>query len=429
MYMAIVTRYDRQRIYPTAEQEKILRQILGCCRVVYNKCVDYADKAYRDGKPYPGYYGKGGFNALLTGLKAMPAYEWLKDADSTALQNAAKHADKAYRNYFAKRAKHPKFKSKHDKRQSYTAANNGNAIRYEDGKYIRIPKVGKIKFRGNIRNHKRILSTTIELTPTGKWFASFCVEVDLEKRLPAEKRTHGTQSVGIDVGIRNYAVLYNGTECESVENVKALERLLDKLKTETRKLSRMRNHETKAMKACGVHSRNYEKQRRKVARIHERIVNIRMDYLNKLSRRIAVENQAVVCETLDIRGMLRNAGTHNLARRISDASWGTFVRMLEYKCAETGCLLIKAEPEFPSTQMCSYCGYVNGNITLAMRTITCPACQTAYDRDENAARNLYKRMPGTGKGSVEGAAADGLGPIPVETTAAAVSNDSASRCL
>jgi putative transposase len=427
--MATVTRYDRQRIYPTAEQEKVLRQILGCSRVITNRCIEYADAEYKRGHSYPGYYGENGFAKLITKLKQLPAFEWLKDADNTALQNAAKHADKAYRNYFAKRAKHPKFKSKHDKRQSYTSTNNGNTVRYEDGKYIRIPKVGKIRFRGHIRNHERILSVTIELTPTGKWFASFCVEVDLEKRLPEAKRTHGTQSVGIDVGIRNYAVLYNGTECESIENVKALERLLEKLKTETRKLSRMRNHETKAMKACGVHSRNYEKQRRKVARIYERIVNIRMDYLNKLSRRIAVENQAVVCESLDIRGMLRNAETHALARRISDASWGTFIRMLEYKCAETGCLLIKAEPEFPSTQMCSYCGYVNGNITLRMRTITCPVCQAAYDRDENAARNLYRRSPSAGKGSTEGTAVDGLGPIPVETTAAAVSDGSASRCL
>ncbi len=427
--MATVTRYDRQRIYPTAEQEKILRQNLGCGRVIYNKCVEYAGAEYERGHAYPGYYGENGFAKLITKLKQFVCFEWLKAADNTALQNAAKHADKAFRNYFAKRAKHPKFKSRHDKRQSYTSTNNGNTIRYEDGKHIRIPKVGKIKFRGHIRSHERILSVTIELTPTGKWFASLCVEVDLEKRLPKAERTHGDQTVGIDVGIRNYAMLYNGTECESVENVKALERLLEKLKTETRKLSRMRNHETKAMKACGVHSRNYEKQRRKVARLHERITSIRIDYLNKLSRRIAVDNQAVVCETLDIRSMLRNAETRDLARRISDAAWGTFIRMLEYKCAETGCLFIKAEPEFPSTQMCSYCGYVNGNITLRMRTITCPACQMTYDRDVNAARNLYKRSPGAVKGSADGTAADGLSPIPVETTAAAVLNGSASRCL
>ncbi len=330
---------------------------------------------------------------------------------------------------FAHRARKPRYKSKHSNRQSYTTTNNGKTIRYEDGKYIRIPKVGRIPFRGHIRNHERILSATIELTPTGKWFISLVVEVDIDKRLEKRKLEHGSEITGVDLGVRNYAVLHNGKSYEHIENPKAYERKFQKLRIEERKLSRMREHETKAMRAVKVHSRNYEKQRVKVARIHEEITNIRRDFLHKLSRRLAVENQALIGETLEVKRMLEDNDIRLLNRLIADASWGTFIRMLEYKCEETGCILYKVEEDYPSTELCSECGYINRDITLARRTITCPVCQTTYDRDENAARNMYKRWLNAGNSPADGIAVgerEGLSHKPVETGAA---GHMSNRCL
>ena len=151
-----VIRRDRHRVYPTSEQELILRQNLGSARFVYNYCLDYAETLHENGEKYPGYYGPDGFAAQITKLKQNPEYEWLKGADNTALQNAAKAADRAYRNMFARRADKPRFKSKHNNRQTYTSTNNGNTIRFENGKFIRLPKVGSLCFRGHIRNHERI---------------------------------------------------------------------------------------------------------------------------------------------------------------------------------------------------------------------------------------------------------------------------------
>ena len=416
-------------MYPTPEQEKLLRENLGCCRFVSNQCIEYAEYRHTEGLTYPGYYGPDGFASFVTGLKSVPDFSWLKAADATALQNSAKFVDMSYRNMFACRARKPRYKSKHSNRQSYTTTNNGKTIRYEDGKYIRIPKVGRIPFRGHIRNHERILSATIELTPTGKWFISLVVETDIDKRLEKRKLEHGSEITGVDLGVRNYAVLHNGKSYEHIENPKAYDRKFQKLRIEERKLSRMREHETKAMRAVKVHSRNYEKQRVKVARIHEEITNIRRDFLHKLSRRLAVENQALIVETLEVKRMLEDNDIRLLNRLIADASWGTFIRMLEYKCEETGCILYKVEEDYPSTEMCSECGYINRDITLARRTITCPVCQTTYDRDENAARNMYKRWLNAGNSPAAGTVVggrEGLSHKPVETGAA---GHMSNRCL
>lgn len=387
----LVTRRDRHRIYPDELEVILLKKMLGCYRFTYNHCLEYAEEAHEKGLPYPGYYGKEGFAAIVTRLKHTPEYSFLKEADSTALQSAAKNADKAYRNMFAKRADKPRFKNKRDKCQTYETMNNNNSIRYVDHNYIQLPKVGKVKFKGQIRKHERILSAVIELSPTGKWYVSLCVEVDLDKRLDKKKRSHGDKEAGIDLGIKSYATTYDGLNFTYVENPKALEHDLKTLGKEQRKLSKMREHETEVMKALGIHSRNYEKQRIRVARVHDRIKNKRHDFLHKLSRTLSVENQTLIVETLEVKRMLSQSDTTRLNRSISDASWGMFLNMLEYKCQETGCNLIKVEKDYPSTKLCSYCGYINKDVTLSMRTITCPRCKNTYDRDGNAARNLYNR--------------------------------------
>ncbi len=389
--MKLETRRDRHRIYPTEEQIVLLKKFLGCSRFVYNQCLDYAEFSHDNGKPYPGYYGKEGFSSLITEMKHTSEYSFPKDADATSLQSAAKNADKAYKNLFSKRADKPRFKSKRDTRQTYETMNNNNSIRYFDHNYIQLPKVGRIKFRGQIRKHERILSAVVEVTPTGKWFVSMCVEVDLDKRLEEKKRQHGEKETGIDLGIKSYVTAFDGLYFSHIGNPKAFEHQLKKLRKEQRKLSRMREHETEAMRAFSVHSRNYEKQRRKVARIYERITNIRRDFLHKLSRKLSEENQTLIVETLEVKRMMEEADSSELSRGIADASWGMFLNMLEYKCNETGCTLKKVDPDFPSTKLCSYCGYINKSVTLSMRTITCPICRKRYDRDENAARNIYMR--------------------------------------
>ena len=414
--MRSVTRRYTLELYPTHKQEKLFRQFLGCVRFVYNQCIDHADTAHKEGKRYPGYNGPNGFAALITQLKANPEYSWLKEADSTALQNAAKHADRAFNNMFDKRAKHPKYKTKREHRQSYESTCNHNkdtdtyTIRFTDDKHILLPKVGKVRIRGTVPHFDKLTFATIEHTPSNKWKLSICVNVDLDKCYDEElnekqkeklkrKREHGDKITSIDLGIKRYATAFDGLVYEYIENPKYYERQLEKLRREHRKLCRMRNRESKAMKACGIHSRNYEKQRRKVARIYEDITNMRMDTLHKLSRRLVCENQTLIVETLEVKRMLEENDLAGLNRLIADASWGTFIRMLEYKSEETGCILYKVEKDYPSTQMCSNCGYINRDITLAMRRITCPECRETYDRDENAARNLYKRWLNAGNSS------------------------------
>lgn len=230
---------------------------------------------------------------------------------------------------------------------------------------------------------KQERNQTVEHTASGKWFVTLCREVEIEPRVEQPQ-----QSIGIDMGIHNYAVLYNGSDYEHIENPRVLEKLLDKLAKEQRKLCRMRECETKEMRAMKVHSNNYEKQRKKVAKLHERITNVRNDFLHKLSRRLVNENQAINIESLEIKKMLESGEIPNLSKRIADASWGRFFSLLEYKAQEEGVTITKADKDFPSTCQCSYCGHIF-EVPLSKRKITCPNCKNRYDRDENAAKNLF----------------------------------------
>ncbi len=322
-----VTRRYKYRIYPTHEQEQILKQNLGSVRFVYNYCIEYADTRHTNGEEYPGYYGPDGFAAQITKLKQDPEYAWLKSADNTALQNVAKQTNNAFQNMFAKRAGHPKYKTKREHRQSYTSTNNktksGGTIRFTDKKHILLPKIGEIRIRGTVRHYEKLTYATVTHSPSGKWTVSVCVDVDLDKcydEKQKRKRSHGDKTTGIDLGIKSYATTFDGVIYEHIENPKFYGRALEKLGKEQRKLSRMRNHETKAMKECGIHSRNYEKQRLKVAKLYETITNMRMDVLHKLSRQLACENQTLIVETLEIKRMLESVDISGLNRLIADAS-------------------------------------------------------------------------------------------------------------
>ena len=307
---------------------------------------------------------------LLTELKCNPDFVWLKSVDSMALQEALKNLDRAFQNFFKKRSGYPKFKSKHSYNQSYRTRNQSGGIRVIDGN-IKLPRIGIVKTKLSRKFEGRILNATVSRTASGKYFASLCVEMDIELLLG---RNNG-QQIGIDVGIKDF---YSNDQGNIVANPQVLKGMEKKLKHLQRSLSR---------KAKGSNNRN--KARIKVARLQERIANIRKDFLHKESTKLVRENQLIAVENLKIKNMLRN---HKLAKAISDVSWAEFFRMLEYKAKLYGCDLVKIDTFYPSSQTCSCCGYQNkATKNLGIRKWTCPQCNTQHDRDVNAARNILRK--------------------------------------
>lgn len=351
------------RIYPNKEQENLILQTLGCCRLIYNKGLDMRDKAYKNGE-------KANYtqtSAMLTNLKKDDSFDFLKLVDSIALQQSLRDLDRAYQNFFKKRAKFPQFKSKHNNHQSYRTLNQGNNIRIT-GSYLKLPKLGYVKVRQSMEvGH--INNVTIEKTPTGKYFA--VLNVDFE---PEFKQNNGN-SIGIDVGLKEFYTDSNGTK---VDNPKFLEKSEKKLKREQRRLSRKQKG-----------SKNRNEQRIKVARVHEKVNNQRNDFLQKESTRLVRENQTICIEDLNIKGMIRN---HRLAKAISNVSWSKFFTMLEYKATWYGNTIIRVPTFYPSSQACSKCGQGNPMVKhLWVREWECPFCHTKHDRDWNASINILNK--------------------------------------
>ena len=303
------------RAYPNKEQQNLINRTLGCSRMIYNKGLSMRNIAYASGD-------KIGYNqtsSMLTELKKQEDYAFLKEVDSIALQQSLRDLDRGFKNFFAKRAAHPQFKSKHDHHQSYRTMNQGNNIRIT-GRYIKLPKLGYIKIRQSMEighiNH-----VTIERTPTGKYFVILNVDFD------PELRPNAGGKIGIDVGIKAF---YSDSNGNTVSNPKYLEKSARKLIREQRKLSRKQNG-----------SSNRNKQRIKVAIVHEKITNQRNDFLQKQSTMLVRENQTICIEDLHIKGMLRN---HKLARSISSVSWASFFPCLNIKLPGTGMRSSKCLP-------------------------------------------------------------------------------------
>lgn len=351
------------RIYPNKEQENLILQTLGCCRLIYNKGLDMRDKAYKNGD-------KANYtqtSAMLTNLKKDDNFGFLKLVDSIALQQSLRDLDRAYQNFFKKRAKFPQFKSKHNNHQSYRTLNQGNNIRIVGG-YLKLPKLGYVKVKQSMEvGH--INNVTVEKTPTGKYFA--VLNVDFE----SEFKQNNGNSIGIDVGLKEFYTDNNGNK---VDNPKYLEKSEKNLKREQRRLSRKQKS-----------SKNRNKQRIKVARVYEKVTNRRNDFLQKESTKLVRENQTICIEDLNIKGMVRN---HRLAKAISSVSWSKFFAMLEYKATWYGNEIIKVPTMYPSSQTCSCCGYKNPLVkNLAIRSWECPQCHTNHDRDINASINILNK--------------------------------------
>ncbi len=357
------------RIYPNKAQETFIAKTIGCSRFVFNHFLAKWRNTYNE-------TGKGlTYHACSNQLPSLKKeYDWLKEVDSIAIQSSLKNLADSYTRFFKKQNKAPRFKSKKNPIQSYTTKfTNGNIAVFD--KQIKLPKLGLVKFAKSREVEGRILSATVRRNPSGKHFVSVLAEVEVQPMKKTEK------AIGIDLGITDFAILSDGRK---LDNNKFTSKMEKKLKREQRKLSRR----ALGAKENGIDlldAKNYQKQKIKVARLHEKVTNQREDFLNKLSTEI-IKNHDVICmEDLNVKGMLRNK---KLAKSISDVSWSLFVTKLEYKATWHNRTIVKISRWYPSSQICSNYGHQDGKKSLEIREWTCSACHERHDRDINASKNI-----------------------------------------
>lgn len=351
------------RLLPNEEQELFFAKTFGCVRFVWNKMLDYADKFYKEN----------GKTSFITPAKLKPEYIWLKEVDSLALANVQLNLQKAYRAFFNKIAKFPRFKSKKNNYQSYTTNNQeaSNAIRIEEDK-IKLPKIGLVKFIQHrpLKEMEKIKTCTISKTPSGKYFISITVEgiSEIKQITPNPDKV-----LGLDFAMNGLFVNSKGEIANYPRYYRNNEAKLHKL--------------SQAVTRKKLGSNNRIKAKRKLAIWHEHIVNRRDDTLHKLSHNLANNYDAIIIEDLNMHGMSQAL---NFGKSVADNSWGKFTRFLEYKLLDKGKQLIKIDKWFPSSKTCSRCNSINNELQLSDRIYKCinPECNLEIDRDLNASINI-----------------------------------------
>ena len=361
------------RIYPNRQQEELIHKTFGCVRYVYNYFLAERKQCYEESKETMGYYE---CCKALTTLKHSPETEWLCEADNKALQQSLHDLDTAYKNFFrgvknGNVVGFPRFKSKRDRNKSYRTAYTNKNIEVFD-RYVKLPKLGKVKCRVSREVKGRILNATISQVPSGKYFVSLtCTGVELPQ-LPKTE-----QSIGIDLGVKKIITLSDGTKIENPKYFHKSERRLARLQ---RKLSRKPKD-----------SKRREKARIAVARQHEKVASQRADFLHKLTTQLVRDYDVIAIEDLKVQEMEQTAKYRKLRKAIGDTALYEVRRQLEYKAAWYGKKVVKVGEDYASSQICSVCGYRNeGTKDLKVRKWNCPQCGTTHDRDTNAAKNILK---------------------------------------
>ena len=356
------------RLYPTVEQQVFFAKSFGCTRFIWNTML--ADKIE--------YYRETKMSLNNTPAQYKLEFEWLKEVDSLALANVQQNLRAAYNKFFKQGAGFPKFKKK-GQRDSYTTNNQKGTVAVTHTT-VKLPKVGHINAKLPRKINGLIKSATISCTPSGKYYVSLLVET-IVNELPK------TQSnIGIDLGLTDFIVLSDGSK---VANPKFLSKLQGKLAREQKVLAK-RRAVANAQQRKLSDSRNYQKQRIKVAKIYEQITNSRKDFLHKLSFNLIKNHDVIAIENLNVKGMVKN---RKLAKAISDSSWSSFTTMLAYKADWYGKALVKIDRWYPSSKTCSNCNHLltKAELPLSVRTWNCPNCLQQNDRDINASINILNQ--------------------------------------
>ena len=350
------------RFYPSPEQESLLRRTLGCVRLVYNKTLHERTQGWYERQEKIGYNQT---SSMLTKWKKQEDLDFLNQVSCVPIQQGLRHLQSAFANFFAGRAKYPNFKKK---RNGGSAEFTKSAFKFKDGKIYLAKSVEPLDIRWSRQIPKGCepSSVTVKLHPSGRWHISIRFDDPTIKPLPVID-----QAIGIDLGISSLLVTSDG---DKVSNPKHLKKSYRQLRQAQKSLSRKQKG-----------SKNREKARIKVARIHAKITDTRTDHIHKLTTQLVRENQTIVVEDLAVKNLVKN---RKLAQSISDASWGEITRQLAYKCRWYGRTYIEIDRWFPSSKRCSNCGYIVEKMPLKIREWECPNCGTHHDRDLNASKNI-----------------------------------------